>query len=103
MVHNRSIRGSNGDDVRVCVHCGRKGHEKEKCFELIGWPKWYTSARGGRGGRTGRRGARSGRGGRGVNGGCGGFAANVGSFRQGGAQDVTDADRSSAPTLTDDQ
>lgn len=38
-------------DTRVCAHCGLKGHEKDKCFELIGWPEWYAG-RGSRGGRS---------------------------------------------------
>jgi len=24
-----------------CDHCQRSGHEKEQCFKLVGYPKWY--------------------------------------------------------------
>lgn len=24
-----------------CDHCGMRGHIKEGCFELIGYPLWY--------------------------------------------------------------
>ncbi|XP_057248362.1 uncharacterized protein LOC130590297 [Beta vulgaris subsp. vulgaris] len=36
-------------DERVCSHCGRKGHLKDTCYEIVGWP-----AGRGRGGRAGR-------------------------------------------------
>ncbi|XP_010485132.1 PREDICTED: uncharacterized protein LOC104763464 [Camelina sativa] len=42
-----------------CSHCGRSGHEKDYCWELIGYPEWWNerSGRGegcglGRGGRS---------------------------------------------------
>lgn len=34
-----------GDDTRLCSHCGRTGHLKERCFQLHGFPE----RRGGRG------------------------------------------------------
>ena len=42
----------------VCSNCGRAGHEKKECWQLIGFPEWFTernqaSGRGGRG-RGGR-------------------------------------------------
>ncbi|KAF9589111.1 hypothetical protein IFM89_019161, partial [Coptis chinensis] len=68
-------RAQGSVDVRLCSHCGRKGHEKDKCFQLIGWPEWA-----GNGGRSGGR--LSGRGGRrnyghGGGHGQGGFAATM--------------------------
>ena len=40
----------------VCNNCGRTGHKKKKCWQIIGFPERYTkrnqsSGRGGRGGR----------------------------------------------------
>lgn len=32
-----------GGNMRVCTHCGYKGHEKEKFFELVGFLEWYVS------------------------------------------------------------
>ena len=44
--------------LTVCSNCGRTGHEKKECWQLIGFPEWFTernqaSGRGGRG-RGGR-------------------------------------------------
>ncbi|XP_056847974.1 uncharacterized protein LOC130498549 [Raphanus sativus] len=43
----------------VCGNCGRNGHEKKDCWQLIGFPEWWTernqsSGRGGRGRGRGR-------------------------------------------------
>ncbi|KAJ8631367.1 hypothetical protein MRB53_024690 [Persea americana] len=97
-------RAQGGVDVRVCSHCGRKGHEKDKCFELIGWPEW--AGNGGRGSRGGGR--SSGRGGRGNNSrgggrGRGGFAAAMDSTRQTSLNGASEVDRASVPTLSDAQ
>ncbi|KAL2252169.1 UNVERIFIED_CONTAM: Retrovirus-related Pol polyprotein from transposon RE1 [Sesamum indicum] len=27
--------------TQICKHCGKNGHMKEGCFELIGYPDWY--------------------------------------------------------------
>lgn len=79
LAHDRSAH-QNGDDAKVCDHCGRKGHKKERCFELHGWPEWSSGGRGGnRGGRSGHGGARGGRSGRHSSGGGRGFAANMSS------------------------
>ncbi|KAL2903966.1 RNA-binding protein lark, partial [Bienertia sinuspersici] len=93
--------GGSGDS-RLCSHCGRKGHEKEKCFELIGWPEWVgTAGRGGRsGGRSSSRGGRAG--GHGGGRGRGGFAAAVDSSRQVGVSN-SEVDHNTLPTLTDAQ
>ncbi|KAL2924154.1 Antiviral helicase SKI2, partial [Bienertia sinuspersici] len=96
-------RGAGGSgDSRLCSHCGRKGHEKEKCFELIGWLEWVgTAGRGGRsGGRSSSRGGRAG--GRGGGHGRGGFAAAVDSSRQVGVSN-SEVDHNTLPTLTDAQ
>ncbi|XP_056866791.1 uncharacterized protein LOC130512633 [Raphanus sativus] len=39
----------------VCSHCGRTGHEKKECWQLVGFPEWFNE-RGGRGGRGRGRG-----------------------------------------------
>ena len=45
---------------RSCSNCGRPGHDKNTCWQLIGYPEWFTE-RGGRGTRgTSRGGGRSG-------------------------------------------
>lgn len=43
----------------VCTHCGRTGHEKKECWQIIGFPDWWTERNQG-GDRSGR--ARGGRG-----------------------------------------
>ena len=58
---------------RVCSHCGKTGHDKNTCWQLIGYPEWMTERGGGRGGRGSNRG-----GGRGFNSGRGrGITANI--------------------------
>lgn len=32
-------------DTVTCEHCGRTGHTKERCYELIGFPKFKHSKR----------------------------------------------------------
>ncbi|KAL2937836.1 Major viral transcription factor ICP4-like protein [Bienertia sinuspersici] len=87
----RSGRATSGE-ARVCAHCGRSSHEKDRCFELVGWPDW-----------TGRGGGRGSRGGRTTASGGHGFAANLNSSsRQSGAQEFGEQDHGSAPTLTDE-
>ncbi|CAO2813783.1 unnamed protein product [Amaranthus hypochondriacus] len=95
---------SNGES-RVCDHCGKKGHLKEKCFDLHGWPESFNSRSGQRGGQRGGRGSsRGGRGGRthGFNG--RGFAGSVNNgSKQLNEINITDDDRQNAPTLSDAQ
>ena len=43
----------------MCTHCGRTGHEKKECWQIIGFPDWWTE-RNQEGDRSGR--ARGGRG-----------------------------------------
>ncbi|KAL2936481.1 Serine/threonine-protein kinase CLA4, partial [Bienertia sinuspersici] len=70
---NEGIAMYGKGDVPVCGACGKKGHLKEKCWTMIGYPSWITekttkekedgtSFRGGRGGRE-TRGGRMQRGG----------------------------------------
>lgn len=40
---------------RSCSNCGRTGHDKSTCWQLIGYPEWFTE-RGGRGTRGSSRG-----------------------------------------------
>lgn len=48
----------------LCSHCGRTGHEKRDCWQLVGYLEWYTERNAGRGQSSGSRG----RGGRGSGG-----------------------------------
>lgn len=48
------LSGRNRD--RVCSHCGKTGHEKSTCWQIIGYPEWMTERGGGRGGRGFSRG-----------------------------------------------
>jgi len=34
-------KGSNA----VCEFCGNKGHTKEKCWQLIGYPSWHPRSK----------------------------------------------------------
>lgn len=52
--------GQNRGRDRVCSNCGRSGHDKSACWQIIGYPEWFTE-RGGRGTRgLSRGGGRSG-------------------------------------------
>ncbi|XP_056689291.1 uncharacterized protein [Spinacia oleracea] len=31
---------------RFCDHCKVKGHMKDQCFKLVGYPEWYTNLKG---------------------------------------------------------
>ena len=51
--------GQHNGERLSCKHCGKTGHEKANCFELIGYPTGWNS-RGGRSGRGRGRGSRGG-------------------------------------------
>lgn len=78
---SNSQKGDNQNKVEntilrarmLCSHCGKTGHDKRDCWQIIGFPEWFTERNGGRGQGGGSRG----RGGRG-NGGRGrGQASNA--------------------------
>ena len=49
------------DRVPQCSNCGRSGHEKENCWQLVGFPDWWeerTANRSGGGNRGAYRGGR---------------------------------------------
>lgn len=29
----------------ICEHCGKKGHSKDKCFQIFGYPEWWEGKR----------------------------------------------------------
>ncbi|KAG7551787.1 Reverse transcriptase RNA-dependent DNA polymerase [Arabidopsis thaliana x Arabidopsis arenosa] len=83
-------RGS-GRAALVCSNCGRTGHEKEFCWQIVGYPEWWTDRNksgGGRGSNRGR-GTSSGPSGRGR-----GFAT---------VAHATSPHASAFPTFTPDQ
>lgn len=82
----------------VCTHCGKTGHESSNCFQIIGFPEWYTERNKTTGGRSSRgRGSETGRGrgGRGS-----GFRANNTLIRDTAQQEPQSP---GIPTLTPDQ
>lgn len=32
----------NSDKQLVCTVCKRKGHSTERCWSVVGYPKWYS-------------------------------------------------------------
>nr|DAD45322.1 TPA_asm: hypothetical protein HUJ06_003552 [Nelumbo nucifera] len=41
----------SADLLVVCTHCKRHGHDKSRCFEIIGYPKHWKNRNGGKAGR----------------------------------------------------
>ncbi|XP_017415208.2 uncharacterized protein LOC108326303 isoform X5 [Vigna angularis] len=45
MVVQTETKGKLRNEVKeksiVCTHCGRTGHDKRNCFEIIGYPDWW--------------------------------------------------------------
>lgn len=39
--HSSSVSQKRGRD-RTCSNCGRSGHEKNACWQLIEYPEWFT-------------------------------------------------------------
>lgn len=81
------ISPTTTDDTSLYSHCGKISHLKDRCFQLHGYPA-----------REGGRGLYS-RGGRGglV------FAGNISGGRGSTSSHISNTDRRSTPTLTDEQ
>lgn len=62
--NNNSAYGNRARD-RVCSNCGKTGHEKNNCWQIIGYPEWMNERRG-RGSSRGRGGSGTRGGGRGA-------------------------------------
>ncbi|XP_020867402.1 uncharacterized protein LOC110224763 [Arabidopsis lyrata subsp. lyrata] len=63
---DQRLESSGRERSLLCSNCGRTGHEKAFCWQLIGYPEWMSDRNnrsGGRGGAAGRgRGRGTGRG-----------------------------------------
>ncbi|CAL9221481.1 unnamed protein product [Arabidopsis halleri] len=96
------FEASSGQSQRrvVCSDCGRTGHEKANCWQLVGFPEWYTER-----GKSSTRGASRGRGG--YHGDMSGGGRGRGSGRNQNAQahtaHATTSNSSVFPDFTPDQ
>lgn len=36
---------SKGIEEMRCTHCGNRGHQKDKCWQIIGYPSWHPRSR----------------------------------------------------------
>lgn len=59
---NESTNSAQTRRPNQCSHCGRSGHEKSNCWQLVGFPDWWEERSTNRGDNRGSRGGR-GRGG----------------------------------------
>ncbi|CAA7024954.1 unnamed protein product [Microthlaspi erraticum] len=84
-----SIRNRNAS----CSHCGRSGHEKKDCWQLVGFPDWWND----------RNNSSSDRGGRGRGGRGGGINSSGRGRGQANAAHATSSNASSFPEFTPDQ
>ncbi|XP_074323322.1 uncharacterized protein LOC141660253 [Apium graveolens] len=50
---SKGLAGVNLDKYVVCTVCKRKGHSADKCWTIVGYPKWYNKPAG-RGNSAGR-------------------------------------------------
>ena len=66
---------SGVSDKLFCQHCNREGHDKDTCYQLIGFSEWWDDRR--KGSRGPGRGGHEGRGGRGGRGGGTGSQVTV--------------------------
>ncbi|XP_056695561.1 uncharacterized protein [Spinacia oleracea] len=53
--YKRKQREKWEKETNTCDHCGMKGHLKEECFKLVGYPDWFKNNPKGKG--TGRQAA----------------------------------------------
>ena len=78
----------------LCSHCGRSGHEKRDCWQIIGFPEWWPD-RNNSGGR--------GRGGRNAGSGGSGRGRAQATAAHATTAHATSSNTSSIPGLTSDQ
>lgn len=86
--NNNAGYGSKFRD-RVCSNCGKTGHEKNNCWQIIGFPEWMNDRRGRGSGRGGRGSDRGGYGRGGANGRGAAHTAHATSSSQGGGADLS--------------
>lgn len=78
-----------------CAHCGRSGHEKSKCWQLVGSPDWWEERSANRGDNRASRGGRG-------RGGSGSDRSRNSGTRANSAQ-ATTSNSSSFPVFTEEQ
>lgn len=92
------------NDKVVCTNCNYPGHDVSSCFQLKGYPDWWTGPRGKNSSGRGRGAASSSGRGKGVNFGVANAAQNASSNQSNTSVHLSSQDRSSlSPALNDEQ
>ena len=88
---------NSGQTRRVvhCSHCGRRGHKKANCWQLVGFPDWWEETPPARGDTRGGRGGR----------GCGGYSSDRNKTNSTKVYNAhaTSSNSSSFPVFTEEQ
>lgn len=40
---NKELKRGNNKDPEYCSFCDKKGHNKDGCFKIIGYPDWWPN------------------------------------------------------------